>query len=120
MPNFNSGNYIGINTGYCNQNIYYTPPPRPPSEFWLDPWCRALTVGLVVAIIACTTHWMYGQWGPFLAGPIPAGGVAAHFRATFPLFCTLVTLALGYGWCNLKLFSSGWGPDSRDGNYLPR
>ncbi|WP_310397294.1 hypothetical protein [Hymenobacter sp.] len=116
----NNGNYINNNFGDSNQYFYQGPPPRRPSSFWVDRWCRALTVVLVVAIVACASHWMYAQWQPFLAGSIPAGGVKAHFGATFPFFWTVTTLAVCYGYCNLKLFSSPWGPDSRDGNNPPR
>ena len=102
--NANSGNHIETNHGYCNQIIYQATPPRPVSQHWSNQMARLGVVCVTGLMLLISVWYLVDQWWPFLSGPIPAGGIAAHAKATLPVFWTAVSCSLGYGYCTLRVF----------------
>jgi hypothetical protein len=100
----NSGNYLNTNYGYCKQVIYQADSPRPISQRWLDRTGRLLAVGVMYVLLLLSGCYLVEQWYPFLSHPIPAGGIAAHACATLPVFWTMLSLSVGYGYCATRIF----------------
>lgn len=100
----NSGNYIRNNYGDCHQTINMGEQPRPISQHWLDRTCRGLALGVTLLMLTLSVGYLVATWWPLLNGPIPEGALAAHARATLPVFWTLLSCSLGYGYCTTRVF----------------
>ena len=100
----NSGNYLDKNYGYCKQVIYQADSPRPISQHWLDRTGRGLGFGGMVCMLILSGGYLVESWWPLIQAPIPAGGLAAHALATLPIFWTLLSFSLLYGYCSVRIF----------------
>jgi hypothetical protein len=102
---FNFGNNVGDNYGTVNQYNASEPNRKPFRELPKFEKFAVLGGFVTALLIAFLGAWgFYAQWQPLLANGCGPGGLEAHFNTTFPKLWTAVTLAAGYGYCNLRIY----------------